>query len=146
MLQALTWAAAGTGFTALMTAAGAAVVFLFRKKNSQTIHRVMLGFAAGVMIAASMWSLLIPAIEKAEELGQTGWLLGDLGNPIAGALETAIFTCPKCGKLEFFRGDFFDGEGEEAGSIAETRCPSCGVRYEMDYPKCPRCGEANPNW
>ena len=48
--------------------------------------------------------------------------------------------------LEFFRGDFFDGEGEEAGSIAETRCPSCGVRYEMDYPKCPRCGEANPNW
>ena len=74
MLQALTWAAAGTGFTALMTAAGAAVVFLFHRKNSQTLHRVMLGFAAGVMIAASMWSLLIPAIEKAEELGQTGWL------------------------------------------------------------------------
>ena len=74
MLQALTWAAAGTGFTALMTTAGAAVVFLFRRKNSQTLHRVMLGFAAGVMIAASMWSLLIPAIEKAEELGQTGWL------------------------------------------------------------------------
>ena len=69
MLQALTWAAAGTGFTALMTAAGAAVVFLFHRKNSQTLHRVMLGFAAGVMIAASMWSLLIPAIEKAEELG-----------------------------------------------------------------------------
>ncbi len=72
MLQALTWAAAGTGFTALMTTAGAAVVFLFRRKNSQTLHRVMLGFAAGVMIAASMWSLLIPAIEKAEELGQAG--------------------------------------------------------------------------
>lgn len=34
----------------------------------------MLGFAAGVMIAASMWSLLIPAIEKAEELGMVGWL------------------------------------------------------------------------
>ena len=74
MLQALIWAAGGTGFTALLTAAGAAVVFLFRKTDSKTLHRVMLGFAAGVMIAASMWSLLIPAIEKAEELGQTAWL------------------------------------------------------------------------
>ena len=43
------------------------------------------------------------------QLGQTGWLLGDLGNLIAGALETAIFTCPKCGKLEFFRGDLERG-------------------------------------
>ena len=57
MLQALTWAAGGTGFTALMTAAGAAIVFLFGKQGSGALHRVMLGFAAGVMIAASMWSL-----------------------------------------------------------------------------------------
>lgn len=57
-----------------MTTAGAAVVFLFRHKSSPTLHRVMLGFAAGVMIAASMWSLLIPAIEKAEELGMVGWI------------------------------------------------------------------------
>ena len=68
------------------------------------------------------------------QLGQTGWLLGDLGNLLAGALETAIFTCPKCGKLEFFRGDFFDDAGEEPGSIAQTRCPGCGTLYEMDYP------------
>ena len=61
MLQALTWAAGGTGFTALMTAAGAAVVFLFRKKNSGSLHRIKLGFAAGVMIAARMWSHLLPA-------------------------------------------------------------------------------------
>lgn len=74
MLQALLWAAGGTGFTAFMTALGAAVVFLFRQKASQALHRVMLGFAAGVMIAASMWSLLIPAIEKAEAMGLVGWL------------------------------------------------------------------------
>ena len=80
------------------------------------------------------------------QLGRTGWILGDLPNLVAGALETAIFTCPKCGKLEFFQGDLFDDEGEEAGSIAKTRCPSCGVSYDLDYPKCPRCGEANPNW
>lgn len=74
MLNALLWAAAGTGFTALMTALGSAVVFLFRHRSSPTFHRIMLGFAAGVMIAASMWSLLIPAIEKAQELGLPGWL------------------------------------------------------------------------
>ena len=57
MLQALIWAAGGTGFTALMTAAGAAVVFLFRRPSSPRLQRAMLGFAAGVMLAASMWSL-----------------------------------------------------------------------------------------
>ena len=74
MLNALLWAAAGTGFTALMTALGSAVVFLFRHRSSPALHRIMLGFAAGVMIAASMWSLLIPAIEKAQEMGLPGWL------------------------------------------------------------------------
>ena len=74
VLNALLWAAAGTGFTALMTALGSAVVFLFRHRSSPALHRIMLGFAAGVMIAASMWSLLIPAIEKAQEMGLPGWL------------------------------------------------------------------------
>ncbi len=57
-----------------MTTLGAAMVFLFRGKSSPNLHRVMLGFAAGVMIAASMWSLLIPAIDEAEDLGMVGWL------------------------------------------------------------------------
>ncbi len=105
MLQALTWAAAGTGFTALMTAAGAAVVFLFRKKTSQTLHRVMLGFAAGVMIAASMWSLLIPAIEKAEELGQAGWLPAAGGSMLGiGFLLLMDFLLPHFGPESFHRG------------------------------------------
>ena len=74
MQTALLWAAAGTGFTFLMTTLGAASVFLFRKRNSMAIQRAFLGFAAGVMIAASVWSLLIPAIERAEEAGQVGWI------------------------------------------------------------------------
>lgn len=74
MSQALLWAALGTGFTFLMTSLGSASVFLFRKKTSALAQRVFLGFAAGVMIAASVWSLLIPAIERAEELGQIGWV------------------------------------------------------------------------
>lgn len=67
-------ALAGTGFTFLSTALGAAVVFFFRGEVSISIQRVFLGFAAGVMIAASVWSLLIPAIEMAEEQGSIGWI------------------------------------------------------------------------
>ena len=37
------------------------------------------------------------------QLGQTGWVLGDLPNLFAGAMEIEIYVCPKCGKLEFFQ-------------------------------------------
>ena len=75
-IQALVWAALGCGFTWLMTTAGSAVVlFTGRGKKSSTLaSQIFLGFAAGVMIAASVWSLLNPAIERAEELGQVGWV------------------------------------------------------------------------
>lgn len=105
MLQALTWAAGGTGFTALMTAAGAAIVFLFGKQTSGALHRVMLGFAAGVMIAASMWSLLIPAIEKAEEMGQVGWLPAAGGSILGiGFLLLMDYLLPHFGPESFHRG------------------------------------------
>lgn len=74
MTDALLWAAAGTGFTFLMTTLGAASVFLFRKKHNEMMQRVFLGFAAGIMIAASVWSLLIPAIDSAEAKGDIGWI------------------------------------------------------------------------
>ncbi len=70
----LTLALIGTGFTFLCTMLGSAVVFFFRGKMSLNIQRIFLGFAAGVMIAASVWSLLIPAIEMTEARGHTGWL------------------------------------------------------------------------
>jgi zinc transporter, ZIP family len=57
-----------TLFTWLMTALGAATVLLFNTINRRVLDS-MLGFAAGVMIAASFWSLLAPAIDMAEELG-----------------------------------------------------------------------------
>ncbi len=74
LLQPVLWAAGGTGFTFIMTALGAAMVFFFRKSISSSVQRVFLGFAAGVMIAASVWSLLIPAIEEAESSGKIGWI------------------------------------------------------------------------
>lgn len=75
----------GTGFTFLLTSAGAAVVFFFRGEIKATYQRIFLGFAAGVMIAASVWSLLIPAIEMAEEQGTPGWIVGAGGFMIGGA-------------------------------------------------------------
>lgn len=74
MMDAFLGAAAGTGFTFACTALGAAAVFLIRGKRGGVAQTLFLGFAAGVMIAASVWSLLIPAIERAEEAGQIGWI------------------------------------------------------------------------
>ena len=73
-MQAVAWAAAGTGFTFFMTALGSAMVFFFRKRVTAGAQRIFLGFAAGVMVAASVWSLLIPAIEEAQNWGMPGWL------------------------------------------------------------------------
>ena len=70
MLQReLLYAALGTGFTCLATVLGAATVYFFRRDLSAAVQRVFLGFAAGVMVAASVWSLLIPAMEMAEAQG-----------------------------------------------------------------------------
>ena len=71
LLRELQYAALGTGFTCLATVLGAALVFFFREELSGGVQRVFLGFAAGVMTAASVWSLLIPAMEMAEAAGQS---------------------------------------------------------------------------
>lgn len=56
------------------TALGAAMVFFMKKEMNEYIKKLLLGFAAGVMIAASVWSLLIPAIEMTEEGGGIAWI------------------------------------------------------------------------
>ncbi len=84
MSQAISWAAAGTGFTFFMTALGASVVFIFKKDMGKNIQRAFLGFAAGVMMAASVWSLLIPAIDEAAEAGGIPWVPAAGGFVIGG--------------------------------------------------------------
>jgi ZIP family zinc transporter len=72
-------ALAATMFTWLMTALGAAMVFFFKEINRVVLNG-MLGFAAGVMIAASYWSLLAPAIEMVEADGQiAAWIPAAVG-------------------------------------------------------------------
>ncbi len=71
-------------FPAFCTAFGAAAVFMLRKPPCGTLQRGMLGFAAGVMLAASIWSLLLPAIDYAEAGGASAWL-GPVGGFCLGA-------------------------------------------------------------
>lgn len=72
-----------TCFTWGVTALGAAAVFLFREMNRRLLDG-MLGFAAGVMIAASFWSLLDPAIEMAGEAGGPAWIPAVVGFLLGG--------------------------------------------------------------
>ena len=73
-----------TLFTWFVTAVGASMVFFFKEINRKVLDG-MLGFAAGVMIAASFWSLLSPAIDLAEEMGQISWLTAVIGFLAGGA-------------------------------------------------------------
>ncbi len=77
-LSPVTQALLATLFTWGVTALGAAVVFL-TKNVSKLVLDVMLGFAAGVMIAASYWSLLAPAIEMSEHLGTWSFMPAAVG-------------------------------------------------------------------
>jgi ZIP family zinc transporter len=79
----------GTTFTWGVTALGAAMVFFF-KEIKRTVLNAMLGFAAGVMIAASFWSLLAPAIEMAEAEGIPGWLPATIGFLSGGGFLWAV--------------------------------------------------------
>ena len=70
----------GTQITAVLlipfigTSLGSACVFFMKKELDQMLQRSLTGFAAGVMTAASVWSLLIPAMEQAEALGKPSFL------------------------------------------------------------------------
>jgi ZIP family zinc transporter len=61
------------------TTLGAAMVLILRKEFGRNSQKLLLGFASGVMLAASVWSLLLPAIEQAEEQGGVPWLPAAVG-------------------------------------------------------------------
>ncbi|MBQ4127790.1 MAG: ZIP family metal transporter [Alistipes sp.] len=72
------------------TALGAAMVFLLRDQIPSWLQKMLLGFASGVMMAASVWSLLIPAIDMTAEGGGIAWLPAVLGF-LAGMFSLLIF-------------------------------------------------------
>ena len=63
----------------LGTILGASTVFLMKNTINKKIEKILLGFASGVMIAASVWSLIIPSIEMAEEQGKIAWIPAAIG-------------------------------------------------------------------
>ena len=90
MLQSLGWAALGTGFTFLMTTLGAAMVFFFAGEPRPHFQKALLGFAAGVMTAASVWSLLLPAINRSAALPLPSWLPAAGGMLLGGVFLAAL--------------------------------------------------------
>ena len=74
-MNGILWALAGTLFTFSVTAMGALNVYWVKWEITERVQCVFLGFAGGVMVAASVWSLLLPAIDRAEQLHQIGWLV-----------------------------------------------------------------------
>ena len=85
-----------TLFTYIITILGASIVFLFKNFN-QKILDIMMGFAAGVMIAASFWSLLAPAISLLEQLNRPKYLETSIGFILGGSfiLLSDIFLSKK---------------------------------------------------
>lgn len=75
-----------TTFTWGITALGALMVCFFKNVNKKVLNTI-LGFSAGVMIAASFWSLLAPSIDLSEELGYIAWLL-----PVGGFIVGGLFV------------------------------------------------------
>jgi ZIP family zinc transporter len=83
-LSPIVQALVGTSFTWFVTALGAGLVFFFKSIRRRILDS-MLGFAAGVMIAASFWSLLAPAIEMAEDFPLPAWIPATVGFLLGGA-------------------------------------------------------------
>jgi ZIP family zinc transporter len=83
-LNPIVQALLATLFTWACTALGAAGIFLAKEINRKVLD-AMLGFAAGVMIAASYWSLLAPAIEMSSDMGTPGWIPAAVGFLSGGA-------------------------------------------------------------
>jgi len=63
----------------LGTTLGSGMVFLMKNKMNKMLEKLLLGFASGVMIAASVWSLLIPSIDMAESQGKNAWIPAAIG-------------------------------------------------------------------
>lgn len=110
-LNPIIQALCATIFTWSITALGASIVFAFKRIN-KTLLDAMLGFSAGVMIAASFWSLLSPGIEMANNLGLCAWLISSIGL--------------LCGGILLFIGDktfnYFDKNLNKKNSTSFKRC------------------------
>lgn len=91
----------GVSFIFLMTTLGGAVVFVFRKPVSRKGNSLFLGFASGLMIAAAVWSLIMPAIDQSSFLGYLSFLPSAVGIILGAAFLVVMDKAlPKMFKLQ----------------------------------------------
>lgn len=76
----------------LGTTLGSAMVFFMKNKLNRKFEKLLLGFASGVMIAASIWSLMIPSIKMAEEQGKVAWIPASIGF-LLGIIFLLVLDC-----------------------------------------------------
>lgn len=95
MLDALRAAAVGTLFIFLMTTLGSSAVFILPVRSRAAASPVLYGFSAGVMLAASIWSLIIPSVEMLGDSMLPGWLPASLG-VAAGAVFILLLEAVPC--------------------------------------------------
>lgn len=105
MLSSVVWAALGVGFIFLMTSLGAASVLFCREDTLPKSQTGMMGFAGGVMTAASVWSMLLPAIEQTRSAGTLPCRLPAAAGTAAGAaflcaLDALILRLRRGGSAE----------------------------------------------
>lgn len=97
MLSSVGWAALGVGFIFLMTSLGAASVLFCREDTLPKSQTGMMGFAGGVMTAASVWSMLLPAIEQTRSAGTLPcWLPAAAGTAAGAAFLCALDALILC--------------------------------------------------
>ena len=89
-MRSFVYAGAATMFAFAMTALGAASVFFFAGRRSERLERMTLGFAGGVMSAAAVFSLLLPARERAQALGLRPWAVLCAGALLGAGLILAM--------------------------------------------------------
>ena len=89
-MKAIFWAGVGTLFPFAMTVLGAALVFLFRDSRNGKTEQVCMGFAAGVMSAAAVFSMLIPAVEQTRQSGGVPWQMATLGFALGAMMIAGV--------------------------------------------------------
>lgn len=148
----------GTLGTFLITALGAAGIFFVRREVSGNLQCGFLGFAGGVMIAASVWSLLLPGIDFAEANGQVGWLvmtggflLGVITLLVADGLMKAWYEREK--KYTAYIGekygnaDHSNHNSQYSGRNVSRACICTGGTKYARYGVVVRCGcTGDRNW
>lgn len=120
----------GTGFTFIMTTLGASAVFFFKRSKGESTRRFFLGFASGVMIAASIWSLIIPSIERSESLGLIPWIPAAVGFALGGMFFVFIDKYVPT----FFSKDKFGSSGKMILAVTLHNIPegmAVGLAFAM---------------